>query len=1466
MRFSFTVFLMLLLGVSVPGLVHAQPKRVVFEHLTSADGLPENSVMAMLQDTLGFLWLGTENGLVRYDGIDMTVYLPDAGDPHSIGGRTIRALYEDRRGDLWAGTFRGGLSRYDRAAARFVTYRHDPNDPNSLPPHSVRFIHEDQRGQFWLITRQVPGPFSYLNRFDPATGAVTRYRHDPNDAGSLSHDVVSEHVRNGNVGIFAFLEDRNGAIWVGTPGGGLNRYDPATDAFAHFRHDPADPKSLGDDRVASVFEDRAGRLWVGTLGGGLNLMDRTTGTFTRYRHDPAGANSLSHAAAAVFFEDRAGGLWVTTAGGLDRFDPQTGRFTPYPLDAAALGLPPYNLFVPIHEEEGGVLWVLAYLSRARDLHRNGQEDGLFRLDPATDTYTAYPRDPKDPNSLRGRMVAAHLLDRSGVFWIGSWTGGLNKVDPFARRFTQYAPDPYAPSSLGDTWVWSIYEAPTEPGVLWIGTATGLDRLDRATGRFTHYRPGYPDVLYPDNIFALHEDRAGRFWVGTRLSGLGLMDRRTGQITRYIQNRDNPDDPNQLGGRFAHVIFEDRAGQLWFGTEGLDRYDPKTGIFTHFRHDPNDATSLSHNGVEVLYEDRTGTLWVGSGNGGLSRFNPETETFTTYRDRQNGPVSVHALHEDTAGRFWVGDRSTGLHLFDRETGTSTTYTVADGLPDNAVFGIVEDAQGYLWITTRSGLARFDPATRAVRTFGVPASGCAFKSASGEIFLCSREGFFAFHPDQIRDNPHPPQVALTGLRLFNEPVGFGPDSLLETHVSIAEQITLRHDQNDLTFDYVGLHFNKPVQNTYKYRLEGYEAEWREVGAQRTAIYPNLPHGDYTFRVAAANSDGVWNEEGASIRVTINPPWWRTTWAYLLYGLLFLGGVFAVDRVQRRRLIRQEREKARIREAQLQAEAAEEKAEVLAELDQMKTRFFVNVSHEFRTPLTLILGPLHDALDGAFGDLDESLRPHLSLMQRNGARLLRLINQLLDLSKLEAGSMTLRVRRGNLVSFLRRLVATFASRAERQHIDLQFDAEQGTIDLYFEPDKLEKVVTNLLSNAFKFTPEGGTIRVEVARRAGEAGSYVEVVIGDTGRGIPADELSYIFDRFTSVNLRFHQIDSSSTREHEGTGIGLALVKELVTLHGGTVQVESEEGVGTTFIVRLPQGTDHLADAEILDEVVMEAEALDVVGLEASLQAVEAVMEAGTETPPPDAPTILIVEDNADVRAYLKSHLAGRYRIEEAADGVEGLEMTRAMQPALVISDVMMPRMDGYELCRLLKTDDALNHIPVVLLTAKADEESKVEGLETGADDYLYKPFSATELLVRVENLIEIRLRLRQRFSRDVVAVAPSEIEITSADEAFLEKVQAVVEAHLGDGNFGVDWLAGEVAMSKRQLQRKMQALTGLTAAGYIRSMRLQRAAQLLAQGGGTVAEVAYAVGFQKVPHFSKLFRQVFGVIPSKYPVEEA
>ncbi len=1366
---------------------------LAFEHLTVVEGLPENSVWSMLQDHLGFLWFGTQNGLAKYDGYTYTIYKPDPDDPHSLSDQRIYAIHEDAAGDLWIGTVQGGLNHFDRETERFTRYLHDPDDPTSLGHNTVFAILEDKEGTLWLSTMG-----GGLNRYDPdEPGRFTRYRYDPDDPYGLRDDSVH-----------GLWEDDEGMLWVGTHDGGLHRFDPATEMFTVYQHDDEDPYSLSHNDVNTIYQDREGTFWVGTAGG-LNRFDPDTGRFTAYHHDPENPNSLSHDYILQILEDREGVLWVGVRG-------------------------------------------------------NDVRGGLNRFDRATGAVTRYEFDGDDPSSLGGNNVMSLYEDRQGALWVGTWGGGVSKLDRTVDKFPYYAHEPGHPNSLSTNQVLALHE--DRAGILWIGTwGGGLTRLDRATNTFTHYKhdPTDPNSPRGNEIMAIHEDREGFLWLGS-WNGLDRFDPRAERFTHYL---DDPDDAPEVT-----TIYEDREGVLWLGTwmNGVKRYDRAANTFTAYKYDPADSTSLSDDRVGAIFEDEMGTLWFATGDGKLNWFDPMMETFGA-ETLMGGQLRVRSFARSEAmpGKYWLGTNLQGLHLYDFETDTSEAFTEKDGLPHDTILGLLEDDQGYVWVGTARGLSKFDPRTKTFRTYHLAdrlqgnklMTMPVHKGRDGTFFFGGSIGFIAFHPERVTDNPYVPPVVLTDFKLFTESVSAGEDSPLKAHVSVAEEIRLAHWQNDISFTFAALNYQASEQNRYAYQLENYkDDEWRYAGAGRTATYTNLAPGEYVFRAIGSNNSDVWNDEGASIRLVITPPWWKTLWAYALFLVLGTAGLFGLIR-WRVRYLERRANKLEAMVSQRTAEVVQQKATIeaqaqkLQELDRLKSRFFANISHEFRTPLLLILGPLQDALGGVYGSVNAVLRKQIEMMQRSGFRLLRLINQLLDLSKLESGNMRLQARRANLVPFLKGIVLSFSSMAERKHITFELHTEQERLDLYFDPDKLEKVFYNLLSNAFKFTPKHGAISVHVGAVVGE--DQVEIRVRDTGRGIAPDALPFIFDRF-------HQVDASTARENEGTGIGLALARELVLLHGGTITAESTPGQGSTFIICIPFS----GEKEIGEDEAVQGDGVAIGAYrEISLRALQEIESDGgfadVELPsalPAEAPTILLVEDNPDVRAYVKTHLARHYHLDEAADGAEGLEKARLRKPDLVISDVMMPRMDGYALCRAIKTDPDLNHIPVILLTAKAGEESKVEGLETGADDYIYKPFSADELLVRAENLIEIRRLLRQRFSREVVAVQPSKITVTSADAAFLEQVQVAVEGRMANSNFGAEWLADEVGLSPRQLRRKLKELTNLSTAGYIRSMRLQRAAQLLEEQAGNVSEVAYAVGFQDPKHFSKLFRQVFGMAPSQ------
>jgi signal transduction histidine kinase/DNA-binding response OmpR family regulator len=750
-----------------------------------------------------------------------------------------------------------------------------------------------------------------------------------------------------------------------------------------------------------------------------------------------------------------------------------------------------------------------------------------------------------------------------------------------------------------------------------------------------------------------------------------------------------------------------------------------------------------------------------------------------------------------------------------------------------------------------------------------------SRSGEMFFGGINGLNSFFPAAIQDNPHVPPVVFTGFQIFNRPVSFKEKkSPLSAPIAAAEAITLSHEQNVFSFEFAALDYADPAKNRYRYKMENFDRDWRDNGTRRMVTYTNLSPGEYVLRVQGANNDGVWNQTGAAIRIIITPPWWRTWWAYTLYAALFVAIMHSLRRYEMSR----QRLKHQVEIERLQAEQQQLETARLQELDRMKSRFFANISHEFRTPLTLILGPAEQLEEEVAG---ARAKEKLDTIRKNAQRLLRLINQLLDLSKLESGKMQLRAAPGDLVEFLRGLTFSFAALAERKRIALRFEARSEKLLAYFDRDKMEKIFSNLLSNAIKFTPEGGVVILDCGfeisdsaipdlglRHADSKDPAIQnpksaiINVKDTGIGIPADKLARVFDRF-------YQVDTSSTREYEGTGIGLALVKELVELHHGTVSVASAVGKGSTFTVRLPLGKDHLAPEEVLEiseQYSVTSEQLSVISDQSPVTSNEqpATSDESERSGDPalagQPALILLVEDHAEMRRFVRNELEPNYRVLEAGDGEAGWQQAIEAIPDLVISDVMMPKMNGFELCRRLKSDERTSHVPVILLTAKADQPDKLAGLETGADDYLAKPFDSQELLARVKNLIAPRRALRERFKSQVV-LKPSEIAITSVDEAFLKKVMAAVEKHLAEEEFDVETLCREVGISRPQLHRKLTALTGRAANELIRTMRLQRAADLLAKNAGTIAEIAYMVGFSSQGYFTKCFQEQYGLTPREY-----
>ena len=989
---------------------------------------------------------------------------------------------------------------------------------------------------------------------------------------------------------------------------------------------------------------------------------------------------------------------------------------------------------------------------------------------------------------------------------------------------------------------------TPDGKLWFVNSGSIYELNQTTGEIK---------LHPENttipyVRTMIRDREGDFWLASD-GGILQYNPLTQRIIRHPL--------------FAFQVIEGNDGTIWATTRiYVARYDRATGKWQNYTFPENNRLPGGDLTRFAMYQDSSGVFWLG-GNAGLIRFDPASRSLQRYLNDPKNPESlssnfIYSVLPDPKQpeRFlWVGTKGGGLNRFDKVTQTFRHFTEKDGLPNNVVYGILPDDLGNLWMSTNQGLCRITLSTDTLAIAEDP-SGLGIvkiknfdandglqsnefnyhsfhKGRSGRLYFGGINGITSFVPEEIRDSHYLPPVVITDFLLAYKRVDLRQSNApLRQSISETQEITLSHRQNALSFEFAALDFTAPQKNQYAYIMEGLNDDWLYSGNERRANYIGLAPGKYVFTVKGSNSDGIWNDKGTSIKITIRPPWWQTWWAYIIYVLLFLAILYSTRAYELSRI--------RLKD-QLKMKRFE--ADQLKELDQMRSRFFANVSHELRTPLTLILGQIEN-LRTEIGD--SGLTKKLDMAMRHARRLQELINQLLDVARLEAGKMPLRVQKADVVPFLRKLFASFESLATQKKLGIRFYAEHDRIEVYYEPEKLEKIFVNLVSNAIKFTPEGGEISASVRISHGDdATGWVEIEVRDSGIGIPDDRLPYIFDRF-------YQVESGDTRDYEGTGIGLALAKELVELHGGEIRVTSKVGMGTVFKVRLPLGREHLSDEQIAGAVSSEDDRASEAAAEKSRPALSTTGDKKDQ----NGRIILIVEDNTDMRQYIRENLQDTYVITEAVDGEQGFEMAKELVPDLIISDVMMPGVDGYELARRIRSHELTSHVPIVMLTAKAAEEEKLEGLETGVDAYLTKPFSTRELQVRVRKLIEMRQKLFEQ-RKQPLKITATEIAVTPVDEEFLERLQQVVEENMEDEDFQVGELCHKIGIGERQLYRKLQALLGCTPAAYIRQIRLDRAKQLLEKGAGTVSEITFMVGYGNTSAFARAFREAFGKTPSEF-----
>ncbi len=1209
---------------------------------------------------------------------------PDDGLSQSV----VAGMLQDDQGFLWLAT-QDGLNRYD--GYQFKVFKHDPGDPDSLSNNFILSIDRDPSGQLWIGTNG-----GGLNRYDPQTGTFTHYLHDPADPASLSENAVS-----------AVFADQAGVVWAGTANSGLNRLDPATGQVTRYRHDPADPHSLSGDEIVAIAPGPDASLWVATVHDGLNLLDPLNGQAIRYRHDPADPQSPGSDALQSLYVDHQGTLWVGTAdAGLNRFDPQTQSFVRYPVDPADPVALAHPWVYAMAEDRSGRFWIGTY------------GGGLQTLDRQSGQFARYQHDPSNPQSIASDQVWSIFEDSAGVLWFGTFGRGVDRFDPYRQKFLLLRSDPDNSQGLASNQIWGVYQDSRQN--LWVGSDDGwLSRLDLQTGQWRRYRTGADDI-----VFRIVEDRYGTLWVGTS-SGLYRFDPQAGTFEAL-------DTPS-----LVLSIYEDHQGQLWASTaEGLALVDRATGAVRLFQHDPADPTSLSGNTVSAIAEDAEGTLWVGTLNAGLNRLDRATGRFQRFASDPADPTglgdnAIVAIHPAADGTLWLGT-SAGLNRFDPQTGRAVVYTTKDGLPNDVIYAILEDESGDLWLSTNRGLSRFDPQAQTFQNYdkadGLQDNefnqGAAFRHADGLVFFGGINGLNAFHPAQVQDNPFLPPVVITSFEIDHEPVPTGPDSPLARPIEVTREIELAPDQDFFDFEFASLHFSAPSENRYATIMEGLEEDWNDVGGQRFANYTNVPPGSYTFRVKATNGDGVWSDQQAALSIIIPPPFWQTWWFRLLAAAGVIGAVAAVFAArirviegQRRRLeVLVDQRTGELRDAMRELERSKEAAEAAS---RAKSTFLANMSHEFRTPLNAILGFVQVlARDQRLADDQQE---SVQIIRRSGEHLLGLINDVLDMSKIEAGRTVLKNGDFDLHRMLEGLEEMFALRAEQKGLALTLSLAPAVPRfVHGDEGKLRQVLMNLLGNAVKFTPQG-----QVALRVGPGeppagqppASWISFAVEDSGPGIAPEELEQLFEPFVQ--------SQSGQQAQEGTGLGLSISRQYVRLMGGEIEARSAPGQGSVFQFALPLPAVDVRDLE------RPPSTRRVVGLE----------------PGQPAYRMLVVDDQEANRKLLRNMLtAVGFETREAANGEEALRLWEEWQPHLIWMDMRMPVMDGYEATRRIKATTRGQATVIIALTASALEEDRAIILSEGCDDYMRKPFQEEDLFDTAARFLGVR------YVYEDVAAAPA------------------------------------------------------------------------------------------------------------------
>ncbi len=1311
------------------------------------------------------------------------------GLQEGLSQNTVLDIDQDRQGNIWMAT-QNGLNKYDGYA--FTVYQHDEADSASIGNDYIHTIKIDSKHRIWV------GTDKGLSYYNLDKDVFRNFEFEASDG----YTPVSYLAELDSLRLLVLSEKR------------LYVFDTSAGVFL-----PSDLSGLPENMRIHSLSEQQNYIYIGT-DNGLYLYskrDRTVGRLP--------CKEIERKTILAALRQGPAYFWIATEGyGLYRYDVQKRETRRYAPDSPDHLDSDYVRSLTLDSQNR--LWVGTFTS-------------LNIYDDLSDTFRSYTHDPADPTSLSQTSIRCIFKDKQDGMWLGTFFGGANYYHPLKSRFRHLSRLPKA-NSLTSNVISCITES--TDGQVWIGTNGGINVYNPQTEAFRHYTT--LNGLKSNDIKAIHLDERHRVaYIGTHAGGLSILHIPSGRLETFTRTQDKQEIKS------IYTLHSYGENYLWLGTSnGLMLFDKRNKTFTDCRL-VADGRSIRISDVQYFFQDSRRRLWLGC-KGGLYVFrhsNGSTlERLRLFPD--NHPLSrqgIHCVYEYADGVFYIAAR-TGLFRFKEETGEIRQYTLEDGLPSNVTYGILKDSYGRLWISTEKGLSCLTVNTEKFRNF---TSDDELKNTQftlhgycrmtdGRMFFGGVNGLTVFHPDALAENPYIPAPVFTELRLFNKEVR--PDDatgILKKHISRTGSITLKPGQSMFSVSFMVPNYIAGKHNTFAYMLEGYDKEWYQTQTQRTVSYSNLPHGAYRFLVKAANNDGKWNDTPAVLEIQVLPVWYQTWWAALLFILIGLGGACLVFRYFWTQ---------KMMKAQIEMERVDKERQ--REVNEMKLRFFINISHELRTPLTLILAPLQDLLARVN---DRWEHKQLELIRLNTNRLLHLVNQLMDYRRAELGVFHLRVRRVPVHQLVEKNFRFYERIAQRKQITYNFYSEIEGKEVLCDPEYVELIENNLLSNAFKYTGEGKSVTVSLKERDGQ----LVLQVADTGSGIPADKQGKIFERFYQAN-----------DEHLGSGIGLSLVQRLVELHHGRIELVSREGEGSSFTIFLPTDADayqpeeragHDLSAE-RDIHTTNPQEMYAVGIE------DLSRTDGSEEDKPESPAgqhrdenILIVEDNADIREYLAAELGKSCPVWQAGNGEEALALLKEQEIDLILTDVMMPVMDGLQLCKHVKQNLNTCHIPVIILSAKADIKEQLEGLQVGADDYIPKPFVLGVVMAKIKNQFRTRRRAVEHYTRSL-EIEPEKMAFNPMDEKLLKRAMEIVEKHMDNSEFTTDEFAREMCMSRSNLHLKMKALTGESTNDFIRKMRLNKACKLLKEGQYTVSEVSAMVGFNTPSYFSTTFKKFFGCLP--------